>query len=104
LPAPKRGRRVRKHPSSSFCTSHRIRTPHMAHSRHRAGLRRMCIRFVTPVGANMGSDSRLSLCYIPNINAGRAFECASPCKKSCCLRGRSVNRPYEYEYGICDTA
>jgi len=104
LPAPKRGRRVRKHPSSSFCTSHRIRTPHMAHSRHCAGLRRMCIRFVTPVGANMGSDSRLSLCYIPNINAGRAFECASPCKKSCCLRGRSVNRPYEYEYGICDTA
>ena len=52
LPAPKRGRRVRKHPSSSFCTSHRIRTPHMAHSRHRAGLRRMRNRLMMHIGAN----------------------------------------------------
>jgi hypothetical protein len=27
-------------------------------------------RFLTPVGANMDSDSRLSLCYVSNANAG----------------------------------
>ena len=63
-------------------------------------LRRTPERFIIRIGANMGSDSRLSLCYIPNINAGRAVEGASPCKNSGCLRGRFVNRPYEYEYGI----